>query len=251
MQRKTLLTLILLASTAVAADLPSGESLMDRFVELTGGAASYKALKSQSIKSEIEFVGQGLKGTTTTLSVYPDRTNTTMELTGLGKIFSGGWDGVVWESSAMQGQRLVKGTERSMMLRLNDIRAAADWRKYYESATTEAEETVEGQACYRVVSKPKDAGNPETTWFSKATGLAVKTEFTLVSAMGQLPISILVSDYRKVGAFLLPHRSIQSMGPQKMDSKIIELLVNPDIEEAKLAPPADIKALIAKEQKTN
>ncbi|MCX6612431.1 MAG: hypothetical protein NTW74_16460 [Acidobacteria bacterium] len=151
MQRNTFLSLILLASTTAAADLPKGEVLMDRFVELTGGVAAYKDLKSQSIKSEIEFVG----------------------------------------------------------------------------------------------------GKPETSWFSKATGLVVKTEFTLVSAMGELPISILVSDYRKVGAFLLPHRSIQSMGPQKMDNKIIELLINPEIEEAKLEPPADIKALIAKEQKTN
>jgi hypothetical protein len=41
------------------------------------------------------------------------------------------------------------------------------------------------------------------------------------------------------------------MGPQKMDNKIIELLINPEIEESKLEPPADIKALIAKEQKTN
>jgi len=123
-------------------------------IELTGSVASYKTLKSQSIKAEIEFVGQGLKGTTTTLSVYPGRSSTTMELTGLGKIHSGGWDGIVWESLAMQGQRLVKGAERSMMLRLNDIRAAADWRKYYYGATTEAEETIEGQPCYRVISKP-------------------------------------------------------------------------------------------------
>jgi len=251
MQRKIFLTLILIASTVSAADLPKGETLMDRFVELTGGIASYKTLKSQSIKAEIEFVGQGLKGTTTTLSVYPGRSSTTMELTGLGKIYSGGWDGIVWESSAMQGQRLVKGAERSIMLRLNDIRAAADWHKYYESATTEAEETIEGQNCYRVVSKPKDGGKPETAWFSKESGLMVKTQFTLVSAMGELPISILVSDYRKVGAFLLPYRSIQSMGPQKMDNKIVEILLNADIEAAKLEPPADIQALIAKEQKTN
>jgi len=127
-----------------------------------------------------------------------------IELTGLGKIHSSGWDGIFWESSAMQGQRLVKGAKRSMMLRLNDIRAAADWRKYYDGATTEAEETIDGQPCYRVISKPKDGD-----------------------------------------------RSIQSMGPQKMDNKIVEILLNADIEEAKLEPPVDIKALIAKEQKTN
>ena len=151
----------------------------------------------------------------------------------------------------MQGQRLVKGAERNILLRLNDIRAAADWRKYYDSATTEAEETIEGHPCYRVISKPKDGGKPETTWFSKESGLMVKTQFTLVSAMGEVPISILISDYRKAGAFFLPHRFIQSMRLQKMDNKIVEIVLNTDIEEAKLEPPADIKALIAKEQKTN
>jgi hypothetical protein len=69
--------------------------------------------------------------------------------------------------------------------------------------------------------------------------------------MGEIPISILVSDYRKVGSFLLPHRSLQSMGPQKMDTKIVEIVLNADIDSSKLEPPAEIKALIAKEQKTN
>lgn len=123
------ITLLLLGCLVKAADLPTAESLLDRFVEATGGKAAYSQLKSQITRTEIEFVGAGIKGTNTSLNVYPNRAHTTMELTGLGKMYSGNWDGNVWESSAMQGQRLVTGAERSMMLRLTDIRAAADWRK--------------------------------------------------------------------------------------------------------------------------
>lgn len=248
MQRNTFCSFLLLTALASAADLPKGEALMDRFVEATGGAAAYNALKTQTIRAEIEFVGQGIKGTNTTLNIYPEKTLTTMELAGLGKIHSGVWDGTVWESSAIQGQRLAKGEERNLSLRMNDIRAAANWRKYYDSVTTEAEETIEGQACYRVVAKPKDDGKIETSWYAKDTGLVVRTKMTLVSQMGELPLEITVSDYRKVGPFLLPHQSIQQMGPQKIASKIKEIQLDSKLDASQLEPPAEIKALIAKEK---
>lgn len=244
-----LLPILLIASLASAADLPSAESLMDKFVEATGGKTAYSQLKSQIIRSDIEFVGQAIKGSNTTFSVYPNRVHTTMDLTGLGKMYSGNWDGNVWESSAIQGQRLLTGAERSLMLRLNDIRAAADWRKYYTSLTTEAEETIDGQTCYRVVSIPKDGGKPETSWFLKDSGLVYRTRMTLISQMGEIPLEITVSDYRKVGPFLMPHVSTQQIGPQKMSSKIKEILYDTKIEEAQLEPPAEIKALIAKDKK--
>ena len=249
MHTKTLVSLLLLTSFATAADLPSAESLMDGFVKTTGGASAYGALKSQSVRAEVEFLGQGIKGNSTTRSIYPNRTLSTMELAGLGKIHSGIWEGTVWESSAIQGQRLAKGEERNLSLRINDIRAAANWRQYYTSVTTVAEETIDGKTCFRVEAKPKDGGKPEFSWFSKDTGLVVKTKMTMVSPMGELPIEIEVSDYRKVGEFLLPHHSIQSMGPQKILSKIVEIQFNPTIDTTELAPPAEIQALIAKDKK--
>lgn len=241
-----LLPILLIASVATAADLPTAESLMDKFVEATGGKAAYSQLKSQTVRSEIEFVGQGIKGSSTTLSVYPNRVHTTLELGGIGKMYSGNWDGNVWESSAMQGHRLLTGVERSIMLRLNDIRAAADWRKYYASVTTEAEETVDGKSCFRVVSIPKDGGKPETSWLLKDSGLVYRTRMTLITQMGEIPLEITVGDYQKVGPFLLPHTTTQQIGPQKMSNKILEVRFDSTIEDQQLEPPAEIKALIAK-----
>jgi zinc protease len=234
MKRNTLL--LLLTASLFGADLPTGASLMDRYIEVTGGAAAYQNIQSQSVKAEIEFVGQGIKG------------KTTMELAGLGKMLSGVWDGTVWESSAMQGHRLAAGAERNLMLRMNDPQAAANWRKHYSGATTEAEEEIDGQVCYRVVATPKDGGKPEMSWFSKATGLVVKTKMTLISPMGEIPLEIVVSDYRKVGSLLMPHRSMQSVGPQKIDNRVQEIVFNQKIDLASLTPPEEVKALIAKQK---
>ncbi len=240
--------LYLFSALALASEVPSAESLLDRFIEVSGGPAAYESLKSQKVVAEIEFVGQGIKGTTTQLSIHPLRSHTTMELAGLGKMFSGVWDGVVWESSAMQGQRLANGAERSLMLRLNDIQAAANWRKYYSKVETEAEEEVLGERCYRIVSTPQDGGKPEYTWLAKDSGLLRKYRFTLVSPMGEIPMEIEASDYRKVGNLLLPHQTLQSVGPQKISSKIREISLAPDLSPNELEPPAEIKTLIAKQK---
>ena len=246
MKRNTLL--LLLTASLFGADLPTGASLMDRYIEVTGGAAAYQNIQSQSLKAEIEFVGQGIKGKTTTINVVPSHSMTTMELAGLGKMLSGVWDGTVWESSAMQGHRLASGAERNLMLRMNDPQAAANWRKHYSGVTTEAEEEIDGQVCYRVVATPKDGGKPEMSWFSKSTGLVVKTKMTMISPMGEIPLEIVVSDYRKVGSLLLPHRSMQSVGPQKIDNRIQEIVFNQKIDLASLTPPEEVKALIAKQK---
>jgi hypothetical protein len=59
--KTTLLTLIL-ASNGLCADLPTAETLFQRYVEATGGQTAYTALKSQVVTGTMEFLGQGLTG---------------------------------------------------------------------------------------------------------------------------------------------------------------------------------------------
>lgn len=242
------IALILMAGSLLAAELPKAETLLDRYVEVTGGAAAYQQLRTQQVVSDIEFAGQNIKGTTTVVSIYPDRSLTTMELSGLGKMLSGVWDGIVWESSAIQGQRLAQGAERSFMRRLNDIRGAADWRKYYSTVTTEAEETIDNQACYRILYQPRDGGKPEYAWLAKDSGLLVKSRMTMITPMGEIPMEITVSDYKPAGKLLLPHASTQQVGPQKILSRIREVRTNLELNADSLQPPAEVQPLIAKQK---
>lgn len=251
MQRRLFLPALLLSSfTLVAAELPKADTLMDGYVTATGGAEAYRAIKTMVIKSKIEFAGQGIKGTSTAYNLYPDRTYQVMELGGIGKIETGTWDGTAWQHSAMQGSRLASGEEKQMSLRLANIYRVVDWRKDWATAETEAEEEVEGQPCYRVLLKAHAGGKPVYLWVAKKDGLTIKTRMTMVSPMGELQIDSITSDYRKVGGILLPHKVTQAMGPQKIVSEVEQVLTNEGVDNAKVTPPQEILALMAKEKAT-
>lgn len=248
MTRKTFFSFLLLTTMGLAAELPTAEALYDRYIEATGGAKAYRAIRTRMTKADVEFAGQGIKGTNTTWADGNKRSMTVMELQGLGKMYSGVWDGVVWESSALQGQRLAKGVEKSTMLRLNDMQAALDWRKYYSKAVTEAEETVDGVAMYRVVATPNDGGKPETWWFRKDNGLLEKSKMTMVTAMGELPMEIVMKEYKQFGDLLLPVKMVQAVGPQKILTTLVSVEANVEVKPEQLTPPAEIQELIKKEK---
>jgi hypothetical protein len=240
--------LLLNALSLFAADLPKAETLMDAYVTATGGAAAYKSIKTMVVKSNIEFAGQGIKGTSTAYSLYPDRSYQIMDLAGIGKIETGTYDGRAWQHSAVQGSRLSTGEEKEMSLRLSNLYRVVDWRKDWATAETEAEEEIEGTPCYRVLLKAHTGGKPVYVWVSKKDGLTVKTRMTMVSPMGELQIDSISTDYRKAGGILLPHKVVQMMGPQKIVSEVQQVLTNEGVDEARVSPPAEIQALIAKQQ---
>jgi len=51
------------ALPAFSADPPAPETILDRFVEVTGGKAAYEKRKTEVVHGTIEFAAVGLKGT--------------------------------------------------------------------------------------------------------------------------------------------------------------------------------------------
>jgi hypothetical protein len=64
-----------LAFTGVlaAADLPKGETLLDKYIEATGGKAAYARIHSDMTTGTMEFKAMGLKGKITTYAAEPDK----------------------------------------------------------------------------------------------------------------------------------------------------------------------------------
>ena len=69
-------------------------------------------------------------------------------------------------------------------------------------------ETVDGQECYKVVLTPAE-GKPETMYFQKKSGLAVKTTTVAVSPMGEIPVEVLVANYKNFDGVLAPAKTTQ------------------------------------------
>jgi hypothetical protein len=113
---KRLLLFAFLIPAFGADALPAADTVLNRYVEVTGGLAAYEKVKSEIVTGKIEFPALGLKGDMVRYSSGPDNYYVTADLAGIGKIESGVSHGVVWENSVLQGPRIKTGEERAQAL---------------------------------------------------------------------------------------------------------------------------------------
>ncbi|MGD1097441.1 MAG: hypothetical protein ABSB35_36325, partial [Bryobacteraceae bacterium] len=235
------------SSLTWAADepLPKAETVLDHYIEVTGGKEAYLQRKTEVSTGSFEIPAQGIKGTLTRYDADPDKSYAVVEIEGVGKIESGTGDGLAWERSLISGPRVLSGEEKAQALRENTFNAELNWRKIYSKVETTGVETVDGEECYKLVLTPKE-GRPETTYYQKSTGLAVKMNTTLVSTMGELPVEATMGDYREFGGVLVATRITQKAAGTEVTRTIQTMKVNEEIPAGRFDLPADIKALLDK-----
>jgi len=228
-----------------AQPLPKAETILDHYVEVTGGKAAYEQHKTEVLRGNIAFPAQGLTGQLTRYAAAPDKEYSMVELGPIGKIESGVVNGIAWEKSVILGPRIKSGDEKDQAVRESHFNAPLEWRKIYSKVETGGVETAEGEECYKIVLTPP-TGKPETQFFSKKSGLLVKTTATAASQMGEISVEVTVSDYKNFGGVLMPTRSKQKAGGQELEVSVTSVGVNEAIPPDIFNPPADIKTLIDK-----
>lgn len=244
MKRRTAL-LLLACGPAFAQGLPPAGSLLDRFIEVTGGQAAYDARKSEIAHGTVELAAMGLKGKVTRYAGANDSYRLVMELPGIGTMETGVKDGVVWERSELLGPRIKSGTERAEALREAKLNANARWRELYPKVETTGEEVVDGEECYKVLMTPEE-GPAETLYLSKRTGLAKKMTAVASTQMGDIPAEILFQEYKDLGGILTPSKVTEKAAGQEITITIDAVEVNPQIPASRFDLPADVAALAAK-----
>jgi outer membrane lipoprotein-sorting protein len=237
--------LLFAVALCAADDLPKGETILDKYVEATGGKAAYAKVRSDVSSGEMAMGAMGLKGKMVMYSQAPDKRLMEVTIEGVGKITEGSNGDIAWSHNAMQGPRLKEGEEKAEALLQAKYGAEAQWRELYTSAQTQGVETVEGKECYKVLLTAK-TGKPQTRWYDKQTGLMVKIAMTSKSPMGEINVESVASDYRKEGELLIPHKMTMKVAGQEMAMTIDKVEQNPDIPKEKFEPPAEVKALMSK-----
>jgi zinc protease len=230
---------------AQAADLPKGEALLDKYIDVTGGKAAYAKVHSDKTVGTMEFKAMGLKGKVTSYAAEPDKKYSEVVLEGMGKMQEGAADGVAWSLSSMQGPHLKEGDEKAETLLQSKFNGDLNWRDQFKSAETVGVETVEGKECYKVVLTPQ-TGSPSTRWFDKDSGLLVKMSMTSKSPMGEVQSESTVSDYRKEGDLLMPHKILSKVATMELQMTVESVQHNPEIPKDTFAVPDQVKALMKK-----
>jgi zinc protease len=245
-RRNAILGLLLSAAALYAADdLPKGETLLDKYVEATGGKVAYDKVKSDISTGTMTFVAMGLKGDMVAYGQSPDKRVVEITLEGIGKISEGVNGDVAWSMSAMQGPRLKEGDEKADSVRQARYNADVNWRDLYKTAETTGSDTVDGKDCYKVVLTSKD-GKTSTRWYDKKSGLLTKMAMKSTSPMGEIEVEIVPTDYRKEGELLMAHKVATKVAGQELTMSIDKVQQNADIPKDKFEPPAEVKALMKK-----
>jgi hypothetical protein len=242
--KKLALALLFTAAPFFAADeaLPKADTILDRFVEVSGGKATFEKHHDETIHGNLEFTGRGMKGTLTIYQAEPDKNRAIIDIEGVGKIESGTNGDVAWESSAIQGPRIKQGIEKADAFRDAAFNGALYWRKLYPKAETVGVETVNDHECYKVVLTPQE-GNPTTHFYDKKSGLLIKTAAKRVTQMGDIDAEGFVDDYRKEGDILSAHKLTNKFAGQEIQITIASVEFNTGLPKDRFDLPDDIKAL--------
>lgn len=230
------------ASFAVAQDLPDAETILDRYVEVTGGIDAYEDRRSQIVHGTMEIAAAGLTGPVTIYQQGDDH-YTAIDLPGVGLIESGAKDGVAWENSALMGARIKSGTERAQAIRDGTMNASARWRELFPEVETVGVATIDGEEAYEVVMTPEEGG-PQTTYFSVESGLALRTDLVAGTQMGDIPLQVTLGDYRDLDGILTATTMTQNVAGQTLRMTFDSVETNAEVPAGRFDLPEPVAALV-------
>jgi hypothetical protein len=233
------------AMARAADDLPKAETILDRYLEVTGGKAAYQKIHSEIQKGTIDIAAMGIKGTMTSYRAEPDKSYQEVELPGLGKNLNGSDGKVFWSIIPMMGPHVKEGPEKAEAVMSAKFNAELNWRDIFKEAKTTGVDNVGGKECYKVLLTPAE-GNAVTQCYDKQSGLMVKVTMNPESPAGPVTVESFATDYHKEGEILMPHKIEQRAAGQSFVINIDSISFNVEIPADKFDLPAEIKALVNK-----
>jgi len=246
MNRRVLLVSLVAAAAGFSADpLPSAESVLDRYVQVTGGRQAYEKRQTEISHGTLEYTSLGIRGSITRYAAEPDKYYAALDIEGLGKVEMGINGPVAWENSALLGPRLKTGVERAEAIREGSMNSTSNWRRLYPKVQNAGIETIDGEECYKVIMTPAE-GQPMIGYYQKKTGLQVKITTVSTTQMGDIPVELIASDYQDFGGILEPAKVIQKAGPQEFTITLQSVEANPAIPAERFALPDEIQKLVDK-----
>lgn len=240
------LLLLAFASLAFGQGAPTAQSVLDRYVEVTGGQAAYGKVKTMTATGTMEIQGQNVRGEVRMYRAEGSKYYQVVELPGIGKQEDGSNGTVVWDKTVL-GPRIKTGAERFLATCASGAlseygRGALEKDSCYSKVEYVGEEMLNGKGVHRLRLTPKE-GKPEEHFFEKDSGLLVKTRMILPSPMGEIPITTTVVEYRKVEGITTPVKLKNEMGAVAMVLAFQTVKFNEAIPETMFALPPEIAAL--------
>lgn len=223
--------------------LPAGATIMDRFVEKTGGKEAYSRIHNRIRRMRVT-TPDGESGVT----MYEAEPNFKYveSVTPNGIVRAGCNGEIAWRSGYM-GVRIRTDERRDQEILEAFFHMPLKWREVYAKAECTEIVELKGQRCYKVVLTPK-YGMPQTRYFAVDSGLHVATERTVETALGKINIRMFMSDYKPVDGILYPHKLEQELRGQVNSVVTIDSIEhNVEMPKDRFAVPPEVTEALKKQ----
>jgi len=225
---------------------PAAADLLAKSVDAVGGKAKLASVKSFHLEGSIGAPKQNLKGKVETWwkggDFYMVQT-----IPGLGINRSGKKGDLIWAEEPINGLRKLDGKEAEQHMWASSLLLTADWRDFFETATTVAERTIEGKKAYDIELSAK-SGAVLTVTIDTTSYLMVEQSFKVFSPMGSMPVTIRSTDYRDVEGMKIPYKQVTDASIMELTQELTVVELNAPVDEANFAMPTeDVPVVDAKD----
>src|SRR5262245_35528485 len=232
-----LLLCLTLLSARAADSQPSVDSILDKFLDASGGRSALEKLKSRTVKGDLD-----LMGTTSEWMLYakaPNKQFAEFNNPTLGSV-ADGFDGAVAWSKNQSGVRVKEGEELAKVKRDAEFHRYLNLKKTYPDLAYKGTETVDDQEVHVLESKPSPSSK-ERFFFSTKSNLIIRQQSEFVGPDGTIGVTVRMADYRSVDGAQYAH-SLKfkiAAGGQEFEFaiKIKEIKHNVAIEDGKFVKP--------------
>ena len=232
-----------LVSAQSAAPLPTAASLVSKYAAAVGGPA-YLSAKSIVTKGAMSMPAAGINAQFQMTQLTPNLMQMVTTIPGMGEV-QVGFDGTnAWAMDPMQGPRVLSGGELDQMKDEADRRSNVRSAELFTAMETVKDTTMNSERCYLVKLNWK-SGRETYDCYSAATGMLVASRSVQKTAMGEIPVLTLFSDFKKFGGVTVPTKTVQELMGQQQILTIASVEFG-DGAGIAITPPAAVAALIKK-----
>jgi len=246
--KRALLLAIVGTAGLMAAELPKAETLLDKYVEVTGGRQNYEKRTTEYMTGTVEIPAAGVKGRVEMWGQAPNSRVEVLDIEGVGRLETGTDGTIAWENSAVMGPHLRSGAELRYHLRDAIFNAPIHWRDIFKKVETTGVEKVEGVDCYRLLLTPVE-GKPETWFIDQKTNYVLKMVRTSITTLGEVNGEYLMKDYKDMDGIIMPTLLIQKSSSAEIRLKLETIIPNGKLPKDRFIPPAEIRQLMTPTKK--
>ncbi len=213
---------------------PTGDQMLDKYVQASGGAAAIDKVTSRVMKGTIDFGGKSLP-----IDIYSKDADKRISFTHMPEgdsitAFDGhvGWLG----TPGRPGAREMHGSELDAASIDADLHLPTHLKAMFRELQVQGSESIGGHDAYLVIGQ-REGKPPLRLYFDEQSGLLVRLVRYADTALGLLPTQIDYADYHDINGVKIPYRWTLARPSGRFTIQVTDVKQNVPVDDTKFAKP--------------